>query len=135
MSNPGKSIILFDGECNFCNHFVPFIIGRDPKSRFLLGSLQSPPGQRLLCDHGLDPANLSTMVLIEGSTVYTRSTAALRIARRLKFPWPVLSIFLLIPRLIRDRVYRFIARRRYRWFGRSDFCAIPTPQSAARFVK
>lgn len=129
-----NDIVLFDGECNLCNGAVTFIIGRDPKARFKFAPLQSNAGRALLhTDH--KSANLQdTIVLIENGHVYTRSTAALRIAKRLHRLWPVLYIFIIVPRPIRNYIYKWIARNRYAWFGRKESCMIPTPELKQRFL-
>jgi predicted DCC family thiol-disulfide oxidoreductase YuxK len=128
------SLILFDGHCNLCSGSVNWIIDRDPAGRFVFASLQSEPGRRTLERFELDPLRTDSVVLVEGDRAYTRSTAALRIARRLTFPWPVLSLLAVVPAGIRDGVYDVIARHRYRWFGRSETCRMPTPELQARFV-
>ncbi|MEM7166554.1 MAG: DCC1-like thiol-disulfide oxidoreductase family protein [Planctomycetota bacterium] len=127
------SIILFDGECNLCNRSVNFTIARDPKERFQFATLQSETGQQILSDVGL-PADLTTVVLYDGGQAYVRSSAALRVCRRLRFPWPLLSIFLIVPPFLRDIVYRFVSKRRYSWFGKSDVCRVPTADDKKRFV-
>ena len=111
------SVVLFDGVCNLCNGFVNFVIDRDPGHQFKFGSLQSQKAKVLLADHPAPLTELSTVVLIEGSKVYTRSTAALRIVRKLKGGWPLLYAFIIIPGPFRDVIYNFVARKRYSWFG------------------
>ena len=128
------SAILFDGVCNLCNGFVQFVIARDPSSRFRFAALQSAAAAHLLASNGAPPSLQDSVVLVEGSRVFTRSTAALRIVRWLRFPWPLAYAFVVIPRPIRDGVYDLVARRRYRWFGRRDACMVPTPELRARFL-
>jgi predicted DCC family thiol-disulfide oxidoreductase YuxK len=127
-------IVLFDGECNLCNASVIFIIARDNRKRFRFASLQSAIGRRLLEQHGLASSVRDTVVLIEGKHAFTRSTAALRIARRLRWPWPFLFALISIPRFVRDSAYALIARNRYRWFGRSPSCRLPSPELQERFL-
>ena len=127
-------IVLFDGVCNLCNASVNFIIDRDPAGHFLFAPLQGATAPALLQKHGRSIACLDTVLLIEGGQVFTRSSAALRILRQLNMPWPLLAVFLLVPAGIRDRVYGFIARNRYRWFGRTAACRVPTPELRARFL-
>ena len=129
-----SSVVLFDGICNFCNGAVHFIIDRDPKRNFRFASLQSAAGQRLLARHHLDPENLSTLVLIENDHAFVRSTAALGIARKLRYPWPILCILIAVPRFIRDTGYSWFARNRYRWFGKTEACRLPTPDLRSRFL-
>jgi predicted DCC family thiol-disulfide oxidoreductase YuxK len=130
------AIVLFDGVCNFCNGSVHFIVDRDPAGRFRFAAQQSPEGARLLRQLGLPPAEGApeSILLVEGDRVYDRSTAALRIARRLRFPWWLLYGLIAVPRPLRDLVYGFIARNRYRWFGRTEQCRLPTPSLRARFL-
>ena len=127
-------VVLFDGVCNFCESSVRFIIDRDPEGTFRFASLQSEGGGRLARRHGAEPDELNTMMLIEDGMLYTRSTAALRIARRLRLPWRLARIFLAIPAPMRDPIYNLIAANRYRWFGRKDECMIPTPDVRQRFL-
>lgn len=128
-------IVLFDGVCNLCSHSVQFMIQRDPKARLRFTSLQSETGQRLQAEHGIDSASLDSMLLVEGGRLYRESDAALRMARHLKGAWPLLGAFRIVPRPLRDLVYRFIARNRYRWFGKTEACWLPTPELRARFLE
>src|SRR5438105_1049017 len=130
---PTESIILFDGLCNLCSASVDFVLRRDPRAHFRFASLQSDLGQRLLTTHGVSN-ELGSVVLIEDGQAYDRSTAALRIARRLRFPWPIFYALILIPRPLRDLVYGWIAGNRYRWFGRRETCRLPSPEFAGRFL-
>lgn len=127
-------IILFDGVCDLCNGFVQFVIARDPKGMFKFGALQSAEAQELLKDVELDSAELDTVIYIKGDMIYTRSGAALRILNDLGGIWSVAGLKLVIPPPIRDAVYRFIANRRYKWFGKKDSCMVPTPELRARFL-
>jgi predicted DCC family thiol-disulfide oxidoreductase YuxK len=129
------SVVLFDGVCNLCNASVSFIIDRDPAGRFRFAALQSEAGRELLERHGRPvTATPESVVLVEAGRVYEQSTAALRIARRLKGGWKLLYAFALVPRPLRDLVYRWIARNRYRWFGREEACRRPTPELERRFL-
>ena len=129
-----SSVILFDGVCNLCNGFVTFVIARDPGGRFKFGPLQSTAAERLLGD--IDPRDRwpDSVVLVENGRVWTRSAAALRIARGLTFPWPLAFAFVVVPRPIRDSIYNLFARRRYQWFGKRDVCMMPTQALAERFL-
>lgn len=127
-----NKIILFDGECNFCNASVQFVYKRDPKGIFKFASLQSETGKKYLEKFGLKNLETSTVVLIEDDWVTLRSTAALRIAMNLKGGWPMLSIFILVPRFIRDVVYNFIAKRRHRLV--KEKCELPTVEFKDRFI-
>ena len=126
--------ILFDGVCNLCNGFVQFVIRRDPQARFRFAALSSEPAMRLLQEVGALSQVPDSIVLVQDGTLYFRSDAALRIARGLTFPWPLLSVFRVVPRFVRDGVYDFIAARRYRWFGRREVCLVPTPDLKRRFL-
>lgn len=128
------SLILFDGVCNLCNGFVQFVIARDPRGAFQFGALQSLAARRILDRLDVAQPLPDSLVLIENGAMYTRSAAALRIVRRLTFPWPLASLFLVIPAVLRDAVYDLIAGRRYRWFGRRDQCMVPTPEIRSRFI-
>ena len=128
------SLVLFDGHCNLCSGSVNWIIDRDPGGRFVFASLQSPIGQQTVRRFGLDPERTDSIVVVEDERAYTKSTGALRVARHLKGAWRMLAFLTIIPAGIRDWVYDAIARNRYRWFGRTESCRIPTPELAARFL-
>jgi predicted DCC family thiol-disulfide oxidoreductase YuxK len=135
MSEPeARPIILFDGVCNLCAWAVRFIIERDPKVLFRFASLQSEIGQELMIKHELDPTNMDSFILIEGGTAHQQSTAALKVARHLSGAWPAFHAFVVLPRFVRDPLYRLVARNRYRWFGKQQTCMIPTPELRARFI-
>jgi predicted DCC family thiol-disulfide oxidoreductase YuxK len=129
-----ESILLFDGVCNLCNAAVNFVIDRDPRARIKFASLQSEAGQQLLRRFGLSTADFDTMVLVEGDLYYTRSSAGLRVARRLKQPWPLLYGLIIVPPPLRNLIYNFIASHRYRWFGHTQECRVPTPELKERFL-
>jgi predicted DCC family thiol-disulfide oxidoreductase YuxK len=131
--SPEKPVILFDGVCNLCNSSVNFVIDRDPQGTIYFAPLQSEYARKILEKHQIG-MELNTIVLLEDGKVYDRSTAALRIARLLNGPWPLLYASIVIPRFIRDGVYRWIARNRYRWFGKTQACRVPTPELQARFL-
>jgi predicted DCC family thiol-disulfide oxidoreductase YuxK len=120
----GKGLILFDGYCNLCNGSVQFIIKRDPGEYFRFSSLSWPPAAKVLQEN---PSfqQVDSILLYEDGELYEKSTAALKIAGRLSGLWPILKVFLIVPRFIRDAVYDFIARKRYRWFGKRDTCMMP----------
>ena len=131
------TIILFDGACNLCSGAVRFVIARDPHAQCRFASLQSDAARAACAKVGYDlPASAtpSTIVVIEGGRALERSDAVLAIARRMRFPWPVLGVFGVLPRGLRDVLYGFVARHRYRWFGRSDACMAPTSELRGRFL-
>ena len=124
-------VILFDGECNFCNGAVQFIIRRDPQGVFKFASLQSEAGRALL-PAGFDA---DSIVVVEGGKVLVYSDAALRVAAGLSWPWSMGRFGRVIPRGVRDGLYRWFARNRYRWFGKSAACMVPTAEVRARFLQ
>jgi predicted DCC family thiol-disulfide oxidoreductase YuxK len=128
------AVLLFDGECNLCNHLVQFIIPRDPKAYYRFTALQSERGKQLLQHHHLPMGQTNTVILIEAGQLYTKSSAALRLTRKLYRFWPFLYVFRLVPAFIRDPIYDWIARNRYKWFGRREHCMIPTPDIKQRFL-
>lgn len=131
-----RAVILFDGVCNLCNAAVTFVIDRDPGAYFSFAPLQSDVGQALLRRAGLNAhaPTLESIVLVENGHVYTHSAAALRIARRLHGGWPLLHGFIFLPRPLRDGLYTWVARNRYRWFGKTEACRLPTPELRRRFL-
>jgi predicted DCC family thiol-disulfide oxidoreductase YuxK len=128
-----ERIILFDGVCNFCSGAIQFIIKRDPKAHFKFASLQGEVGRGLLKQFNLNDS-MTTLVLIEGNQYFTRSTAALRICKKLTGGYPILSFLHVIPRPLRDFVYNYVAKNRYRWFGQKSSCFLPTPAIKKRFL-
>jgi predicted DCC family thiol-disulfide oxidoreductase YuxK len=130
-----EHVILFDGVCHLCKGAVKFIIKRDPAGRFRFASLQSEAGSRLLQAAGAHEESLDSVVLIENGSYYIRSAAALRIARGLRYPWPLLYALIVVPKGLRDAVYQFIARHRYRWFGKDETCLVPTRELRERFLE
>lgn len=128
-------ILLFDGTCGLCDGTVQFLIAHDSRRFLRFAPLQSAAGQRLLAEHGLpitdDP---DSMVYIESGRAFTRSAAALAVARRLDGAWPLLGMFRVVPAFLRDAVYRMIARNRYRWFPRLETCRIPDASQRDRFL-
>lgn len=135
MSKKGENaIVLFDGVCNFCNGSVNFIIDRDPSGYFKFAPLQSEIGEQLLKEYGIDKTKTDSVVLIEKGKAYTHSTAALRVARKLKGAWKGFYGFTIVPKVIRDFAYKLFARNRYRIFGKQEACMIPTPDVRARFL-
>jgi predicted DCC family thiol-disulfide oxidoreductase YuxK len=140
MSSPGASstpsVVLFDGVCNLCNRGVNFIIDRDPKGELRFAALQSNAASDLMrsMGHAVPSPEPDTILFVEGGRVYERSTAALRIARHLAGGWRLLGLFALVPRPLRDLVYRWIAAHRYAWFGKASVCRVATPELQARFL-
>jgi len=129
------AVVLFDGECNLCNGAVQFLLRRDPRGRLRFASLQSPAAARRLAGARAPQPLPDSLVLIADGAVHVRSGAALRIAARLRWPWPLLCVLWLVPRPLRDLAYDFVARRRTRWFGRRSSCRVPTPAERGRFLE
>ncbi len=127
-------VLLFDGVCNLCNASVQWVLKRDPKGVFRFAALQSDAGRALLRQSGLSSENFDTVVLVAGDRVFTRSDAALEIVRRIGGAWSLLTVFKIVPRPVRNAVYDWVARHRYRWFGKTELCMIPQPEWANRFI-
>jgi predicted DCC family thiol-disulfide oxidoreductase YuxK len=134
MASTSTPTILFDGVCNLCNGFVQFVINHDPKGHFHFAALQSDTGQEVLRTHGLPTEQFNTVLLLEGGRLYTRSTAALRIARHLSGGWSWLYFLVIVPKFLRDPLYNWVSRNRYRWFGQQESCMLPTPELKTRFL-
>ncbi|MEK4361634.1 thiol-disulfide oxidoreductase DCC family protein [Paenibacillus sp. FSL M8-0212] len=130
----GHPIVLVDGVCHFCQGLTKWIIKRDPEGKYNFASLQSDVAKELLKKGNLSTDSMDTFVLIENGKYYTRSTAALRLAKGLKFPYPLLYVFIIVPKFIRNAVYNWVARNRYRWFGKDEACMLPTPEIKDRFL-
>ena len=130
-----KPIILFDGVCNLCNSSVLFVIKHVRTARFSFASLQSTFGQLQRKKFNLPLNDLNTLLLVKDGHLLTRSTAALEIAKQLDGLWPGFYIFKIVPAFLRDGVYDFVAKNRYKWFGKKESCMIPTPALRARFIE
>ncbi len=129
-----KPVLLFDGVCNLCNSVVQFAIKRDRAQRFRFAALQSEAGQALLAQFHIPTESFETFVLVERERYFTKSTAALRVAKGLGHLWPLAYTAIIIPKPLRDLVYDIIAKNRYRWFGKKDQCMVPTPDLSDRFL-
>lgn len=129
-----EKVILFDGVCNLCNKSVQFIIKRDKKKQFRFASLQGNFGQKVLREHHMDTTNLQSILLLDGQLLYKQSTAALKISKNLPGLWPLFYGFMLVPVFIRDGIYNWIAKNRYRWFGKKESCWLPTAGLKERFL-
>ena len=126
-------IVIFDGICNLCARSVQFILRHESEPRFQFSPVQSAAGARILETHGISAAEVATFILVSEGKVYTRSTAALRIATHFKGAWRLLRILGAVPRPLRDALYNVVARNRYSWFGKAESCLVPTPELSARF--
>ena len=127
-------MILFDGVCGLCNWWVSFVLERDKRGRFRFAALQSEAGGALLRSHGLPADQLDTVVLIAGGRAYLKSAAVIEILGGLGFPWSLAAAGAVLPGALRDTLYDFVARNRYRWFGRTETCRLPTPAERGRFL-
>ncbi len=129
-----KPVLLFDGHCNFCSSTVQFIFQHE-KNKFLhFTSLQSETGKELLLHYKIDPAQTDSLVLIEKGKAYVKSTAALKVTQYLRSLYPALYCFMIVPSFMRNWIYDFIARNRYKWFGKSESCMLPDKEFAKRFL-
>ena len=131
-----KQLILFDGVCNLCNSSILYIIKRDKKDKFLFAPLQSEVGIAFINEFNLNTDKTDSILLYqpEERKIYDKSTAALHVARQLNFPTKFMSIFLVVPVFIRNWVYNFVAKNRYKWYGKKDNCMIPTQELKSKFI-
>jgi len=127
-------IVLFDGVCNLCHAAVRFILAREREARFRFASLESETGRDLTTEGIREGTSADSMILVEDGSTYARSEAAIRIAARLSLPWRALGVLRVVPRPVRDGAYDLVARNRYRWFGRKDFCPVPDEDIRDRFL-
>jgi predicted DCC family thiol-disulfide oxidoreductase YuxK len=127
-------VILFDGVCNFCNGTVNFVLKQDRKDVFRFAALQSEAGRRLLEKYKLSTEEFDSFVLLDEGKIYKKSAAALRVMNKLPWFWKEVQLFRVIPTPFRDAIYDFIARNRYKWFGKKDQCMIPTLEIKSRFL-
>jgi len=128
-----EAIVLYDGDCNLCAAVVRFTIVRNRTGTLRYAALQSETGRRLAAEHGLTDPGFGTFVFVERGRAFTRSTGALRLLRHLDGGWPLLSAFLAVPPFVRDPIYSFVARNRYRWFGKREQCLLMRPEFRERF--
>jgi predicted DCC family thiol-disulfide oxidoreductase YuxK len=135
MSSEGP-ILVFDGVCVLCSRSVHFVLRHDREKRFRFATTQSPAGIRLMAARGLDASNPASVLLIDGDRAYVESAAMVRVLRSFGGAWFALAAAIwLIPHPLRDAAYRFVAKRRYRWFGQRESCFLPDPAEADRFVQ
>lgn len=134
MTGPDAPVLLFDGECGFCNGCVRWLLQHERRPRYRFAPLQSAVARQLLAGHAVAPDDLSSLLVLDSGRLYRKSAAVLHLARELRVPWPALRILLWLPRSLRDAVYDYIGARRYRWWGRSAYCAAASPAWHARFL-
>ena len=131
----GKQLILFDGVCNFCNSTVLKVIKNDKNNLFVFASLQSETGKKILEHYSIDTTKIDSIVLVTSKEkFYIKSSAALKIGKHFSGLWKLFQIFWIIPTPLRNVVYNYIAKNRYKWFGKKDNCMIPTPEIKAKFI-
>ncbi|AAM38058.1 DUF393 domain-containing protein [Xanthomonas citri pv. citri] len=129
-----RATIVFDGVCLLCNGWVKFLLRHDRHGRYRFAAMQGQAGRALLQQHGLDPDDPLSFLLVDATGAWTDSDAIVRVLAGLGGLWQLSGVLRLVPRRVRDLGYRLIARNRYRWFGRSDHCMLPTPEQHARFL-
>jgi len=130
-----KKIILFDGVCNLCDSTVQFIIKHDKKDIFRFVAIQSDLGQKIIKYIGIDTSKTDSIILCEpGHSYYYKAEAAIKIIGQLGGIYSMISVFSLIPKWLSNKVYDYIARNRYKWYGKKDECMIPTPELKAKFL-
>lgn len=134
MTTIPDNLILFDGVCNLCSALVQFVIRHDPAAKFRFAAIQSEIGGEIFQSHGLDPADLQTFVFAAEGKMFLRSDAAIEVVSRFGGAWKICKIFRFVPTVLRNAMYSFIARNRYRWFGRKEVCMVPTAEIKERFL-
>ena len=132
-----KQLILFDGVCNLCNSSVLYVIKRDKQNKFLFAPLQSDIGKQIIDKFNLDTSKTDSILLYNPikEKVSSKSSAALGIAKQLNFPTNLMAVFFIVPTFIRNWVYDYVAKNRYKWYGKKDACMIPTPELKAKFIE
>ena len=128
------NVVLFDGVCNFCNNSINFAIKRDIKNQLKFAAMQSTAGIQLMEQYGLPVKDMQSFVFITNGVAHNRSTAALNVCKYLGGGWPLCYIFILVPQFIRDGMYNYVAKNRYKWFGKKNECMLPTPAVRSKFL-
>jgi len=129
------AVVLFDGVCKLCNGTVNLLLKLDRKKKLKYASLQSNFGQKILAENNLNTNKFHSIYFLEKGKLKSQSSAILHIVKYLRFPWPLLSVALIIPRFFRDVFYSLVARNRYKWFGKYDTCQMPSPETLDRFLE
>ncbi|WP_369996116.1 thiol-disulfide oxidoreductase DCC family protein [Winogradskyella sp.] len=131
-----KLLILFDGVCNLCNNSVQYVIKHDKKNKFLFAPLQSEVGESIIEEFSIDSKRTDSILLYnpEAKSIKIKSSAAIGVAKHLGFPLTLMVIFYIVPNFIRNWVYDYIAKNRYKWYGRKEECMIPTPELKSKFL-
>ena len=132
----GKKLILFDGVCNLCNTTVQYVIKHDKKDVFRFTALQSNLGKKIVEAFEIDPTKTDSILLYsEEYGIKSKSSAALHIARQLSFPNNLMTVFFIVPPIIRNKIYDYIAKNRYKWYGKKEYCIMPTKALKAKFLE
>jgi predicted DCC family thiol-disulfide oxidoreductase YuxK len=131
----GERIIVFDGVCVLCSRGLGFVLKHDKQQLYKFAAMQAQAGQALLGAHGLDPRNPSSFLLLEDGVAYAESEAVIRVLGSFGGSWRIAGALRLLPAVVRDSAYRWLARNRYRWFGKLDQCVIPSAATAGRFLQ
>jgi predicted DCC family thiol-disulfide oxidoreductase YuxK len=130
-----KKLILFDGVCNLCNASVNYVIKHDKKDTFRFAALQSEVGKQIVKEYNIDILKTDSILLYsENNGIHYKTSAALKIAKQLGFPLNLLPIFLIIPAFIRNCVYDYVAKNRYKWYGKRESCMVPTTELQKKFL-
>jgi predicted DCC family thiol-disulfide oxidoreductase YuxK len=130
----GAPVMVYDGACNLCHGWVRFALKRDHQERLKFLPAQSPLGQEFLKRNRLPAENFESFYLVENAVILRKSSGFLRMAQYLRWPWPWLALFSILPARLLDRLYDLIAQNRYRWFGRRELCLVADPTKAERFL-
>ncbi|MGB3606999.1 MAG: DCC1-like thiol-disulfide oxidoreductase family protein [Psychroserpens sp.] len=131
-----KKLILFDGVCNLCNASITYVIKHDKNNTFMFAPLQSEAGEQIIAKYNIDVEKTDSILLYSNDNgLSIKSTAALKIAKHLGVPINLMIVFFIIPTFIRDWVYDYIAKNRYKWYGKKEACMIPTPELKAKFLE
>jgi predicted DCC family thiol-disulfide oxidoreductase YuxK len=130
-----KQLILFDGVCNLCNASIQYVIKHDKKNQFMFTALQSEASKQIIDEFNIDITKTDSILLYsKDNGITSKSSAALKVASKLGFPINLLSAFYIIPPFIRNWVYDYVAKNRYKWYGKKETCMIPTPELKAKFL-
>ena len=133
ISKENSKVILFDGVCNLCNNSVKFIIKNDKRNIFKFAPLQGKYGIKIQNRYNINTTEINSIILIDGEKTYTKSSAALRIAKDLRAPFFLFFVFIIVPVFIRNFIYDLIAKNRYKWFGKMESCMIPSNELKSKF--
>lgn len=130
-----QAVIVFDGVCVLCNGWVRFLLRQDRQQHYCFAAMQSASGRRLLKEHGLDPDDPVSFLLVEDGRAWRNTDAIRRVVASLGGFWCLAHVIVLMPRVVRDALYRLVARNRYRWFGKHDSCYLPSMEENSRFLR